>query len=270
MKKIKLFITSILLLYSSLIFSQGMLDGFMKGKGKTDVALSYSYEKGKKFYGRDGLRTLGRDIQSINLFVAHGITNYLDVLASVPYISNGGQESAFQDASIFLRAKLLEVSILDVKTRFMIGAGYMFPLSDYKTESANSIGQQAESKEVRAMVQFEKNAYFLLLKGGYSFRNNPNTDALQFVGKLGIAKEKYYADLFVEYLKPDGGSDYPLINEDSASTFRELGVGFLRIGVNGYKPLSNHLGIVGGLAYTLDGRNIGKTTRFTIGLVAKF
>lgn len=206
----------------------------------------------------------------MNIFIAHGLTDYLDILASVPYISNGGQESALQDGSLFIRAKLLEFNLLSVNTRFMIGAGYMLPLSDYKTESANAIGQQAESKELRALVQFEKDAYFLLIKGGYSFRNEPNTDALQFVSKLGIAKEKYYADLFVEYLKADGGSDYPLINEGTTSSFQELGVGFLRIGVNGYKPLTNHLGIVGGLAYTLDGRNIGKTIRFSIGGVLKF
>jgi hypothetical protein len=239
----------------------------MKGKGNTDIALSGSFETGSKFLLEEGSTNISRSIFSVNLFASYGITNWLDAVTSLPYISNGGKESGIQDASIFLRAKLFETQINSVKARFMLGAGYQLPVTDYVTESAYSIGQQAESKEIRGIIQLEKGNYFLMLKGGYSFRNDPNTDALPLVAKIGIAKENYYADLFVDYLEADGGGNYLPLNE--RTTFKELGVSYLRIGGNFYKPFTEFLGGVVGAAYTLDGRNIGQTVRVSLGVVVK-
>ncbi len=252
-------------------FSQGLLDGYMKGKGNTDVALSASFESGSDFFIAEGTTTLSRSISSVNLFAAYGVTDWLDVVASLPYISNDGKESGLQDASLFLRLKVAEISVNDVKARFMLGAGYQLPLTDYETESAFAIGQQGESKEIRGIVQLEKGHYFMMLKVGYSFRNNPVTDALPLVAKVGIAKEKYYADLFVDYLEADGGTNYiPGTPLSRQPPFQELGVSYLRIGGNYYRPLAPAIGGVVGAAYTLDGRNIGKTFRVSAGIVAKF
>lgn len=252
-------------------YSQGLLDGYMKGKGNADVALSASFESGSDFFVEEGTTSLSRSISSVNLFAAYGITDWLDVVASLPYISNEGKESGIQDANLFLRLKVAEVNINSVKARFMLGAGYQLPVTDYETQSAFAIGQQGESKEVRGIVQLEKGSYFILLKGGYSFRNNPVTDALPLVAKVGIAKEKYYADLFVDYLEADGGTNYiPGIPLSGQPSFQELGVSFLRIGGNYYRPFTPTIGGVVGAAYTLDGRNIGKTFRVSAGVVAKF
>jgi len=264
MHNILIFMLLILPFYSS---AQGLLDGYMKGKGKTDIALSGAFETGSKFLLEDGSTNISRSIASVNLFAAHGITNWLDGVTSLPFISNGGKESGLQDASFFIRAKLIETDIKSVKARFMLGAGYQFPVTDYETESSFAIGQQAESKEIRGIIQLEKGNYFLMLKGGYSFRNRPNTDALPLVAKIGIAKEKYYADLFVDYLEADGGGNYLPLNE--RTTFKELGVSYLRVGGNLYRPFSDLIGGVVGAAYTLDGRNIGQTLRVSVGLVVK-
>lgn len=247
--------------------AQGLLDGYMKGKSNTDIALSGSFETGSKFFLEDGTTAISRSIASVNLFAAHGITNWLDGVASLPFVSNGGKESGLQDASLFLRAQLLETTIKSVKTRFMLGVGYQFPVTDYETENSFAIGQQGESKEIRGIIQFEKGSYFLMLKGGYSFRNNPNTNALPLVAKIGIAKEKFYADLFVDYLEADGGGNYLPLSE--RTSFQELGVSYLRIGGNLYRPFSDLIGGVAGVAYTLDGRNIGQTIRLSVGLVVK-
>lgn len=256
------------LIISSPIVAQGLLDGYMKGKGNTDVALSASLESGSKFFIKDGTTNISRTISSINLFAAHGITENLDVVASLPYISNDGKESGLQDASLFLRLQLIEVMIKGVKARFMLGGGYQLPVTEYKTENSFAIGQQGESKEIRGIVQLEKGSFFLMLKGGYSFRNNPNTDALPLVAKVGIAKEKYYVDLFVDYLGANGGGNY--LPKEERGPFQELGVSFLRIGGNFYKPFTPRIGGVIGTACTIDGRNIGQTLRISLGAVVKF
>lgn len=263
------FIVSLSLLFcSSTLFSQGLLDGYMKGKGNTDVALSGSFETGSNFFIKDGTTSLSRSISSVSVFAAHGVTNWLDVVGSLPYISNGGKESGLQDASLFLRLKLAEVTVKGVKARFILGGGYQLPVSDYETQNAFAIGQQGESKEVRGIIQLEKGSYFVMLKGGYSFRNNPNTDALPLVAKIGVAKEKYYADLFIDYLGADGGGNYLPVEE--RTPFQELGVSFLRIGGNYYRPFTPKFGGVVGAAYTIDGRNIGQTIRISVGGVVKF
>lgn len=267
----KIYITLALLISSTATMAQGLLDGYMKGKGNTDVALSASFEAGGDFFLEEGTTGISRSIASINVFAAHGVTDWLDLVASLPYISNGGKESGIQDASLFFRLKLAEVKVKDVKARFMLGGGYQLPVTDYRTDNAFAIGQQGESKEIRGIIQLEKGNYFLMLKGGYSFRNDPNTDALPLVAKIGIAKEKYYADLFVDYLGANGGTNYlPEIPVNLQRDFQELGVSFLRIGGNYYRPFTPNFGGVVGAAYTLDGRNIGKTIRISVGGVVKF
>ena len=268
---IKIFTVFAFFIFSTTTFAQGLLDGYMKGKGNTDVALSGSFETGSKFFIEEGTTSLSRSIASVNLFAAHGVTDWLDVVASLPFISNGGKESGIQDVSLFFRLKLAEVNLKEVKARFMLGGGYQLPVTDYETDNANAIGQQGESKEIRGIIQFEKGSYFLMLKGGYSFRNNPNTDALPLVAKVGIAKEKYYADLFVDYLGADGGTNYlPGVPLSRQPDFQELGVSFLRVGGNYYRPFTPTIGGVVGAAYTLDGRNIGQTIRISVGGVVKF
>jgi hypothetical protein len=264
MRIILIFMLLISPFYSS---AQGLLDGYMKGKGNLDIALSGSYESGKDFYRGKELAPLKREITAYNVFAAYGICNSLDLVASLPYISNGGEKEGWQDASFFIRVKLFETEIKSVKARFMLGAGYQLPVSDYVTESAFSIGQQAESKEIRGILQLEKGSYFLMLKGGYNFRNDPNTDAIPLVAKVGIAKETFYADIFLDYLNAQGGSDYAI--GKPRPVFQELGVSYLRVGGNFYKPFTKHIGGVVGAAYTLDGRNIGKTVRVSLGIVVK-
>ncbi len=266
----KIFAALSLIITGTSSYSQGLLDGYMKGKGNTDVALSASFESGSNFFIEEGTTSLSRSISSVNLFATYGVTNWLDVVASLPYISNDGKESGLQDASLFLRLKVAELNFSSVKARFMLGAGYQLPVTDYETESAFAIGQQGESKEIRGIIQLEKGSYFVMLKGGYSFRNNPNTDALPLVAKVGIAKKKYYADLFVDYLGADGGTNYLPGVPTRLQSFQELGVSFFRVGGNYYRPITTMLGGVVGAAYTLDGRNIGQTLRISVGGVVKF
>lgn len=57
-------LVSVWLLISGPCYSQGLVDGFMKGKGNTDIALGASGEIFSQFYSAVGLVDISRTIFS--------------------------------------------------------------------------------------------------------------------------------------------------------------------------------------------------------------
>ena len=153
----------IALFLSSSIFSQGIIDGFMKGKGNTDISLSYSYENYNKYWGAEEI-SITRDIQSASVYLAHGITDWADVILTAPFINNTGV-SGFQDGTAMIRLRAIEIQTEKLKFGIIAGIGYSLPLSDYETESAFAIGQHAEALPTRLIFSVQhQTGWFLQLQ----------------------------------------------------------------------------------------------------------
>ncbi|MBI3258035.1 MAG: hypothetical protein HYZ54_00915, partial [Ignavibacteriae bacterium] len=91
-------------------------------------------------------------------------------------------------------------------------------------------------------------------------------DALDISAKIGYGNSDFYLDAWYQSQSARGGTN---IGEPGAS-FPSNGISFSRIGVTGYYPLpiwNKQLGVSIGGASTLDGRNIGKSTRISFGVV---
>jgi hypothetical protein len=262
----KLVILSFSILFSFQSFGQGFLDGFMKGKEHTDISLSYSYENYNTYWGAEDI-SITRDIQSVSIYAAHGITDWADIVLAAPYVNNTGL-AGLQDGTAMLRFKFLEFQTTEVKLSLLGGVGYSLPLSDYETESAFAIGQQAEAIPARLIFSaMHNNGWFVQLQSGYTWRTDPTPPSFPVIAKLGFASASQYFDVWFHKQQAEGGFDY---RDGFNQPFRSFGVSFSKVGATYYRPLKPWIGGFFQAAYTLDGRNVGQAIRASIGFTLKF
>ncbi|MGV9013219.1 MAG: hypothetical protein ACOH13_11545 [Flavobacteriales bacterium] len=245
-----------LIAYSLSGVVQAQVDGFNKGGGNMDVVASFSYEKGSAYYLAEGTAAIKRSRIAATLFAVRGFTEDLDLQLSIPFISNS-TESAFQDASAFLKWLPIKTSVGNGKFTLGPALGYSVPLTGYQTEGVNAIGQHATSVIPMGVVQYTWNAgFFVSLVGGEVFASDPTPDALIGTLRCGHFNATHYWELYVQGQKADGGKNYRGIGELAPMSFTQLGVDFLKAGGKYYRPIGKRFGIVGEVSYVLSGRNV--------------
>ncbi|MBK9250192.1 MAG: hypothetical protein IPM69_19315 [Ignavibacteria bacterium] len=284
-----------LLLLPTSIMAQGMIDGFMRGEGKSVVALSYSSESYKDFYKNTTLvqePNLGRiTTTSVSLFTAVGITNSIDVLLSLPYISATSDQgywqtqSSLQDLNFAVKWRPLQVKLSELGTlSAILACGVSIPTTNYVANAPVAIGHHSPSADARLVVNYMTSfGLFAAVQTGYirhgdveldrlSLEGNMKTnvpDAIDFSAKVGYGNSEFYIDAWMQSQSSRGGTN---IGETDAS-FPSNGISFTRLGLTGYYPLkfiAEKFGLSLSGATTLNGRNIGKSNRISIGAVYEF
>ncbi len=243
---------------------QGAVDGFMKGPGNTDLALSLSQEFAQQYYAGPDLIDFSNTINSIGLFAATGITRWMDMVINLPAVNFRPQ-----DGAIFGK---FGTSLNTGKSRisFVGAVGFSTPMSNYGTESSRAIGQQATSILSRGIIQHTGNNYFVQARGGYNYSFEPVPPGYIYSIKTGYFKNKFYGDIWIDFQEAIGGKDYRGQGDLRPNSFRELGVSYTRAGGVFYYQLKPRLGGFFGYAFTLAGRNTFRSTRVSTGLVVKF
>ncbi|MBC7921497.1 MAG: hypothetical protein H7Z75_10480 [Ferruginibacter sp.] len=274
----------ILLTTVTSVRAQGLVDGFMRGAGKTTVALSYSHESYRTYFvgNRPSTNTAFGTIttRSVNLFAAAGLTDYLDAVVALPYASatpsvgNLASQSGLQDVSLYLKLRPYQVEGKYGKLTTILAGGISTPLSDYIADFPIAIGHQSTNLDGRALVQYANYGVFAMVQGGYTRRSNvtldrgfdvrvPNTADL--VVKVGFSAKHFYADGWLnrQVATQDGTDIGPGVS------FPSNAISFTRVGYTLYAPVPKlpALGVSFGMGFTLHGENVGKATRYSGGLV---
>jgi len=268
-------------------FSQGMIDGFMRGKSNVTTALSYSHESYDSYYVGDSAVTnpnLGViTTNSLNLFASYGITPYLDIVVGLPYVSaNSGQgywakQKGFQDFSFYLKGKAIEKDFGAIGKLSIIGAaGFVLPASDYIPDAPVAIGHHSKNLEARLLFQYRLPlGIFVMGQGGYIKRYNITLDrgmevsvpdAWDYVVRMGYSYKSYYADVWLNAQEARSGTDI-----GPGVPFPGNAISYTRAGFNLYAglPIKN-LGVSFNMGFTLSGENIGKATRYSSAIVYNF
>ncbi|MBK6263890.1 hypothetical protein JKA74_02480 [Marivirga sp. S37H4] len=284
----KTFILMMLSLYASYNYAQGLiLDGFMQKKGDIISALSFSTENYDTYYVGE-VKTQNPNLGTIttnstSLYVVGGITDYLNVVVNLPYISSKpsagfwSPQSDFQDLSIFLKGRLFNHNFESVgQFSLSAGLGYSTPISQYIADAPISIGHQAKRTEFRLLVQHQlPMGLFIMAQGGYLHNYNVTIDrgyevlvpdAFDFTARIGGNIKSFYADAWLSNQIAKKGT-----NIGPGVPFPGNAISFLRTGFNLYStlPFVKNLGVSAGMGFTLSGENIGKATRISGGLVYK-
>lgn len=285
-----------LLLGSGSMHAQGLIDGFMRGGGNVTAALSYSHESYSQYFvgnelaknpltgeapdpSNTGLGSIST--QSIGLYAACGIIDDIDVIAAVPYVmvhADAGywaDQNDLQDISLAAKWRPLQLEAGGIRLDFIVAAGISFPASNYVNDAPVAVGHGSTNGEGRLLLHAEHNlGPFITLNGGYIGRSEVTLDkgfdvnvpdAVDVSAKAGYSSSLLTAGVWINRQNAQSGRDIA-----PSATFPSQAVSFTRVGADVYLPLGmvlDGLGVSVGGATTLEGRNVGKSTRFSGGIV---
>jgi hypothetical protein len=290
------FVAIVLLSLTRQTHAQGLVDGFMRGDRKANLGISYSQETYDSYYIN---KTQTRDpnlgtvtSQAVNLYGSFGLGYDLDLIVSAPYIrteSSAGyrqKQEGFQDISAALRWEAYDYKFGKARLSWLFAIGYSMPLQNYINDDLIAIGRGSKNLDGRTMLHFKSGPFFLTGQYGYIRRGqvtldhvvnyydsdqlNPNSgskvnvpDVTELIIRTGIVTKPLYVDAWFQQQTPyrEGTNIAPGI------PFPTNAVGFSRVGATVYLKLVGQLGLTAGYSTTLDGQNIGKSTRVTGGLV---
>ena len=268
--------------------AQGIIDGYMRGAGNTTVALSYSHESYSTYFvgNRPSTNTAFGTIttRSLNLYAAAGLTDYLDVIVALPYISATpsmgtlASQQGLQDVSLYLKARPYQVDIGKLgKLSTILAAGVSTPVSDYIADFPVAVGHQSTQLDGRAVVHYQTPfGGFATVQGGYIRRSSVNIDRFDALvavpdvwdwsAKVGFGSRHVYLDAWLNRQIARSGTDI-----GPGVPFPGNAVSYTRVGYTLYAPIPKvpQVGVSFGMGFTLNGTNIGKATRYSVGLVYK-
>jgi hypothetical protein len=271
-----------LLLWSASAPAQSLLSGFMNGKGKGTVALSYTTESYDNVFlvpgDAEGVPVFNEvDVNSISLFGTYGISDRFDIVAALPYISTTGNasqgvldelgfensRSGIQDLSVFVRYNPLNVAVGENSLNFMLGGGISTPLGGYEVDeglqSILAIGNRATSFTGLAIAQFRTNSgIFLTTQAGYSLRSGEVPNAVLGEIRAGYAANKFYIDAwYAGQISTDGVN---ILGEGFTGFFPATDVSFSRAGITLFAPIVSGFGVSVSASRYISGRNVGEST----------
>ncbi|MDN3664265.1 hypothetical protein ACFFU1_03875 [Algibacter miyuki] len=275
--------------------AQGLVDGFFNKKGEANISLSYSSSVYDAFYvGKtkvDGVpahNEISQDI--INLYANYAITDRLTAIASLPYISSEGkgvadpvngttEQSDLQDLSIMVKYALYIDQLKNGSMTYFAAAGGSIPMG-YESNGILSLGTGAPALDGKLGMHYQNNfGLFGTVVLGATVRgeadnefnigdgqdfNAPNS--LNTLIKLGYCNNSFYVDAWFDAQSTsDKGVD--IAGPGFANNFPETRVSYSRVGGDLFIPIVKNFGISAGIGTIVDGRNIGKATTYTGGIV---
>lgn len=276
--------------------AQGFVDGFMRGQRKASLAIIGSQESYDTYYinktetRNPNLGTV--TTQALTLKGTYGLGYDLDLIVAAPYIrteASAGyspKQEGLQDLSAALRWEAYDYKIGTTRLSWLFAVGYSMPIQNYVNDALVAIGRGSRNLDARTMLHYKAGPFFMTGQYGYIRRGqvtldhvvntydpdqlNPNSgmkvnspDVTEAIIRTGIITKPFYIDGWVQQQTPHNqGTDI-----GPGIPFPTNAVGFTRAGANVYLRLIGKLGLTAGYSTTLNGRNIGKSTRIDGGLV---
>lgn len=286
-----LFIGMILMCISSNIYAQMPHDVIYMPKKTACFAVSYNNSSWSKYWEntlkRENLNMGTHTTQSAMAMVAAGITNKLNLIVSLPYIStktsagNLMGQKGIQDLSGWLKYKLVE-NDKGISLHGVIGAS--MPLTNYVPDFLPmSIGLQAKTATGRLIANYtHRSGVYLTAHASYIYRSNIKIDRDAYqadnriyntnevrvpnmtdvAARVGYWKKGIQTEIFVEKFSGVGGdnirrNDMPFPSNNMTAT----SMGFY----GKYQP--KNVGFNVRVAHVLNGINVGQSSSYSIGFL---
>ncbi len=291
----------LLLLAFALIFAgkasaQTDADAIMIPKNYFCGGAMYNHSSWTKYwegtFKRDNLNIGRLSTNMYSLMGNYGISNKLNVLLSVPYVTThatGGTLSGmhgFQDLAGTLKWMPVEAE-LGKGTLSLYGIGTVsVPLSNYVSDfQPMSIGMHSTNLAARLMADYQLSNFFVTASGQYINRSNitidrnsyytteliysnkvavPNVTVFNF--RAGYRSDKIIAEAVVERSTSLSGFDI----RKNDMPFPGNKMNFTSAGVNAKYSLQSGLEFTAGADYVVAGRNVGQSTTLHGGIYYLF
>ena len=281
--------------------AQTLDDGIMMGRGMLCAGYMYTHDSWHEYWEgalqrtNDNLGTVTTEAHSI--YGIYGLTNSFNVVALVPHVrTNASQgvlagQRGWQDATLGAKVKFYEAPVGEIgRIRAIAVVSASLPMSDYTPDFLPlSIGMNTRRTSARAIAHFRTGrGYFLNATGAWSWRNNVHLDRPYYYAdnQLVMSDSVPMRDVF-DYQLSGGFIRGELVLSAGFNEQRTQGgddirrndmpfvsnrMNFSRVNLWAKVPLPRHdaLSLVGGYSDVLDGRNVGKSTTLTAGLMYLF
>jgi len=249
-------------------------EGFLRGMGHLDIALSYGLDTYDEFWiGDDKIddAPFGRVTrQYVSLYAAYGLTDEIDLglNGSYVYVDTDhvfDDEDALQDLTTFARVRLGSHRLGSATLNVLAAPGIKVPMTHYEDNSVTAVGDGQVDLHLRGIVQlvFDGGAY-VAIETGYDFRfdSPPDEVPINFTG--GFTFDRITISGFASRIESLGGYDigegpFPGVQEE-----------YWRLGGGVYWRLTESLGLTARGWTTLDGKNTGDVNGFSVGMVFRW
>lgn len=251
------------------------INGFQPQAGVGEVALSYSFESYDEFWvGEQKVSDPGvgeTEIRSLSLWGQYGLTDRLALVVNLPYIDadsdglGGFGESGLQDLTVLAKYRFASLGST-ARHSFTGAVGGRTPASSYEDNLPVDIGDGTTDLLLRLVYQLEAGSFYFSQQVGFDSRGGKAPDGFPLYTELGTTLGR--VTLAASYLRyvADGGTDIG----DPGFTFPSNQDETSRIGGKLYARLTDALGVSASAFTTLDGRNSGDTSGYSLGGVVRF
>jgi hypothetical protein len=274
--------------------AQTDMDALMMAKNNFCTGLMYGNSSWKNYWEgtlkRDNLNLGTVSSNMIGIMGNYGIRDNLNLLFSVPYISNKAsagtlvERQGIQDLTLTLKWMPIETTIGKADFALYALGSYSTPLTNYvKDYLPLSIGLGSNTAMGRIMADYQLGNFFTTASAAFFSRSNVTIDRIayyttrmhytnqvemptmnNFNFRAGYRSGKGYAEAIVDIMQTNGGFDMTrnnmpfLSNQMNAS---RVGFGF-KYNFGKVEGLS----AVGNVMYTIAGRNMGQATSISAGV----
>lgn len=278
--------------------SQTDLDGIMMNRKQVCHAIIYDHSSWDHYWEGSFKRTnenMGTiTTQSLMYMPNYGITNNLNIMASLPYVWTNASAGTLkgmkgmQDIMVFLKWKALTRSFGKNRVSLIAIGGASTPTTNYAIDFLPmSIGLGSTNFIARGMVDYERSRLAVTGSASYVRRSNVRLDRDSYYDtELHITNEVRMPNVAMYQLRAGYRGKY-LIAEATLTNMNTLG-GF-DITKNNMPFPSNemdatmvgasvkytvkhftNLALLAGSHYTIAGRNMGQSKAFSAGVLYTF
>jgi hypothetical protein len=244
--------------------------------------------------------------QSVMGMTNYGITDNLNIIASVPYIWTHASAGTlhgmkgFQDLSLYLKWKPISLRIGNGKLSFFTIGGFSTPTTNYIGGYLPlSIGLHTTNLTGRIMAYYKSGIFFIRASGSYVWRSNMKVDQSSYYttdlhntnevqmpnlatvnASVGIYKKYLIAEVMVDNMTTLGGFD--MRRNDMPFPSNRMNSTSAGIHAKYTFPFYSNLSVVAGGDYVLNGistgngnhilggRNVGQATTLSFGAYYAF
>lgn len=270
------------------ILSQGPIDGFFKGQGNADVAVGFGVNRSSKYTGSpDSIYNMNYSAQQFNLFGQYGITDYLDIIASLPFVF-GKSENKFQDLGLHFKYRPVKKSWNNNNWTLLFSSGFVFPASNYQADVSGALGRREKKIPFRLINQLKlNNGLFFNLTGAYflrldklstkqlidyemiqpTFNSQQPSDYYSIMARIGWGTTHHFIETYALYQNTISGIDYRFGIEQPIQLYE---VDFLKVGGTYYYGGKDN-GVALNISY-IPGlrRNIGNIIYAGVSFILKY
>lgn len=286
---------SCLLLLPFIMSAQTDIDAIMMNKNYLCVGAVYQQSSWNEYwegtFKRENLNLGTVSTKSTAVMANYGITNKLNVIASMPYVTTTASagtmkgQKGIQDLSLTLKYMPIEKTVgKDTYSVYVLGS-LSTPLTDYPADYLPlSIGSKSTTGTARLMGDYQRGNFFATLSGAYVKRANITIDRNSYLTndihytnevdmpdavsvnfRTGYRSNRLIAEFVIDnWVTQAGGFDITKNNMPFPSNTMNA----LRYGINSkytFKKIPA-LALIGGYNYVVEGKNVGKSNAFYGGL----